>query len=328
MAGLVAYASSDEDEEEFQQETQVQQAHESRTTSKPPSGDSVPASGLEGGISVEAARPQENETQPVGPSQPLEPDEAKAPLDGAHANGHSAVLVGPRRPSPPPDDTPMVGPSLPPLMADHPYDDDERDSDAPPPLSPYSAERAAVRELTLPRVPDFDIPPSPPGTLVPPAAAAAAASAARNKKFATFLELKRNKGTHFNARLAQSDAMKNPALMDKLLAFVGLEPHGWAADKDAAAAARGAVPAAAQQYASTLPAEVWDPTALPPWAYRRSLKRLQDEGAKQRARRPGDKVDFVPAAASNSSAAGAVTSQEGSRSGTPSATGKRKTRFD
>ena len=176
--------------------------------------------------------------------------------------------------------------------------------DGEPPLSPYSAERAAVRQLTMPRVPDFDIP----AEEDQDQGLGDTSAAALNKKFATFLELKQKKDTHFNARLAQSDAMKNPALMDKLMAFVGLP--GASTDEDAKAPVDPEK--AAAPYGTTLPAEIWNPAAFPAEAYRRSLRRLQEEAARQRARVPGEPVSFVSATSAEST----------------SAAGKRKSRFD
>ncbi|CAK7217111.1 hypothetical protein SCUCBS95973_003041 [Sporothrix curviconia] len=256
------------------------------------------------------------------------PGSAPGPVDG---NVPIGPAIGPARP-------PQAGNDLPSLDED---DDATRYDDASlsPPLSPYSSDRAAVRQLTMPRVPDFDIPGSP-----PPGENATSAESltALNKKFATFLELKQKKDTHFHARLAQSEAMKNPALMDKLMAFVGLplsgavddnaDDDGGSSVKSKRAAARPVDTAVASaQYATTLPLDLWDPASFPPEAYRRSLRRLQEEAAKQRARAPGERVDFVSSAAGESASTPAVGGQDSSRSGTPAAgaaTGKRKSRFD
>lgn len=191
---------------------------------------------------------------------------------------------------------------------------------AAPPLSPYSAQRALLRDLTLPAVPNLDIPPSPPGSPDP--------SSGLNRKFDAFLELKRRKGTHFNARLAQSSALRNPAVADKLLAFVGLGDPG----SDSGPAELAA------QYATTLPSEVWDPAAFPAWAFRGPLRRSQEKVQKEReaARANGTRegIDFIPAVASGSGL-GTVAglSRGGSRAGTPGTAGLgtapgRKSRFD
>ncbi|KAH8893824.1 hypothetical protein GQ53DRAFT_99754 [Thozetella sp. PMI_491] len=155
------------------------------------------------------------------------------------------------------------------------------------PGSPYAARRALLRDLTLPTVPDLDIPQSPPGTPPP-------TLDALNRKFDNFLELKRTKGVHFNERLAQSAALRNPGLMDKLMGFVGIETRFDEAD-------------ATDQYANALPRDLWDPSALPPWAYKGPLRKAQEK-AHERPR--GERVEFVAAA------------------DTAPVTGKRKSRFD
>jgi hypothetical protein len=166
----------------------------------------------------------------------------------------------------------------------------------PPPGSPYSANRALLRDLTLPTVTNMDIPPSPPGSPPP----------GTNKKFEQFLELKK-KGVHFNSKIAQSSALKNPGLMDKLLNFVEID------QKD--------------QYKTTLGTDLWDPSAFPKAAYKEQLRQSQNDIAQARARTKGGAVEFVAAGGG-----------EGSRDTTPgpaqatappaASTGKRKTRFE
>lgn len=175
-----------------------------------------------------------------------------------------------------------------------------------PPGSPYTATRALLRDLTLPPLPNTAIPPSPPGRSPPPATSA---------KFERFLELKKQ-GVHFNSKVAQNPSMGNPALMDKLLAFVEL---GSPAD----------------QYRTTLAADVWDPEAFPRAAYREQLRQSQIEIEKARARGKGAPVDFVAASASGTATATAGGSdqgaaQQGSSQGSApkQSVGKRKTRFD
>lgn len=150
-----------------------------------------------------------------------------------------------------------------------------------PPASPYTASRALLRDLTLPPVPNLDIPPSPPGS--PPPALSA--------KFAQFLDLKK-KGVHFNAKLAQSAALRNPSLTDKLMGFVDLEGRAG--------------------YATTLPSDLWDPTSeesLPEWATRGGLRQSQEKVRAERAglRKGGGPVDFVPAAGAAAATAGSVS---------------------
>jgi len=216
-----------------------------------------------------------------------------------------AALQGPSLPAAPPGTA--AGPSAPERGAS--------DSDA------------LLRDLTLPPVPNLEIPPSPPGTPPP-------TLDALNRKFETFLELKRKGGTHFNARLAESTAARNPGLTDKLMGFVGVDvafadagdagdaaPEGGRAEKGRA---KSGDPTA--QYATTLPKELWDPGAFPEWAYKGALRKAQDASQNERVRGAGEPVGFVSASAPSSRA--------GSRAGTPGlaaggvATGKRKTRFD
>lgn len=183
------------------------------------------------------------------------------------------------------------------------------------PQSPYTANRALLRDLTLPPVPNLDVPPSPPGT-PPPSLGALTA------KFETFLELKRKKGTHFNARLAQSTAMRNPSLMDKLLDFVGLEDPVAASDGKKGrpgASSKGGAPALAQtnavadQYVTVLPLDIWDPTALPEWAFRGELRKAQEKVQKdreaERASGQRDAIEFVPSSSAAASASPAGRKQ-------------------
>lgn len=185
-------------------------------------------------------------------------------------------------------------------------EDSDSASPANPPGSPYTSTRALLRDLTLPPVPNTSIPPSPPGS--PPAATSA--------KFERFLELKKQ-GVHFNSKVAANPSLRNPALADKLLAFVEL--------------------AAADQYLTTLPPDVWDPAAFPREAYKEQLRLSQAEIEKARARGKGAPVEFVGAATAT---AGAVSgnvdgqavagTQAGSSQGSvpQQTTGKRRTRFD
>lgn len=147
------------------------------------------------------------------------------------------------------------------------------------PSSPYSANRSLIHTLTLPTVPNMDIPPSAPGS-----PSSSSTQATLTAKFDKFLDLKRQKGTHFNERIADSHALKNPPLMDKLLGFAGVG----VSFEDASVEGLG-------QYATTLPAELWDPAAFPEWAYRGPLRKAQEKVQKERGREKGEAVHFVPA---------------------------------
>ncbi|KAI0459253.1 HCNGP-like protein-domain-containing protein [Xylaria acuta] len=254
MAGLVAYESSDEDEVKPQPALEPLRKTESVTAD----ADSTPST---------AAKETPKSLQP------------KQTVD------EGPTVYGPQI-------GPSSGPSFPPLEED-PAAGAEVEVPLLPPGSPYTATRALLRDLTLPAVPDMDIPPSPPGS--PP-------SAATSKKLENFLELKR-KGVHFNARLADTASMKNPALADKLTAFAELDHR--------------------DQYRTTLPADLlWDPDAFPRHAYKEQLRQSQTDVAQARARAAGDPVKFV------SSSEGSAAAAEDGRTGQAPGTGKRKTRFD
>ncbi|KAI1336850.1 hypothetical protein F5Y15DRAFT_392396 [Xylariaceae sp. FL0016] len=245
MAGLVAYESSDEEEEV---------------------------------APVTKSKPLESATENVANTvkKPDLHEEQGAP--STKAEGKKPAIYGPQMgPS-----QPEVGASFPPLEEDTAEDDTAQ---AQPPGSPYTSTRALLRDLTLPTVPNMDIPPSPPGSPPP----------ATSKKFEHFLELKK-KGVHFNSRIAQNPSMRNPALMDKLMAFVELD------QKD--------------QYATTLDQDVWDPSIFPRYAYKEQLKQSQSEVAQGRTRGRGEAVGFVPASGGDGQGA------------TQTGAGKRKSRFD
>ncbi|KAK0392620.1 hypothetical protein NLU13_2115 [Sarocladium strictum] len=216
MAGLVAYASSDDEDEEAvsQPEANVSSCVQNNTSDT--------------AKQEETAEPQ---SAPIGPSLPPAGD--------------------------------LNLPEAEDSLLEDAFSDPER-----LPQSPYSANRSLIHDLTLPSVPDFDIPPSPPGSPPP----------AIDRKFTQFLDLKR-KGIHFNQKLEQSAALKNPNLMDKLMRFVELD--------------------GASQYETTLPKDLWNPGAFPPWAYRESLRKSREQVVKEReahnASGARKAVDFVPA---------------------------------
>ena len=177
----------------------------------------------------------------------------------------------------------MVGPTLGPFDSEEAYiPSPTTDVELSTPQSPYSANKARLRQLTLPSLPNLDIPDSPPGS--PPAST--------NSKFAHFLELKKQ-GVHFNEKLAKSSALKNPSMMQKLMDFADVDEAG--------------------QYTTTMSKELWDPSGFPEWAYKEELAKSQQKILKKReeekTRGQREAVDFVPATASG----------ESSRSGTPGA---------
>ena len=138
-----------------------------------------------------------------------------------------------------------------------------------PPLSPYSAQRAAIRKLTLPPIPNFDIPPSPSGS----------PSQATTAKIERFLELKAQ-GIHFNEKLEKSSALRNPGLFQKLMDYAGISEE--------------------DQYCSTLPEEIVVPTKFPDWASPEELAKAQQQATLRReeeiANGQRTSMEFVPAA--------------------------------
>lgn len=184
----------------------------------------------------------------------------------------SSTSVGPAvalpAPSPPPllpPAGPIAGPVAGPLASV--ADDDNASSTSQ--SDPYLSEQALIMNLTLPPVPNFDIPDSPPGSPDPAATA----------KLEQFAKLKRQ-GVHFNERLASSTSIKNPNLFKKLMDSFEIS------EKD--------------QYATTLPLSIWDPSAFPAWAYKDELAKAQAKAQKQRE--PKKVVEFAPAADSADSA--------------------------
>src|SRR5215469_12975202 len=110
--------------------------------------------------------------------------------------------------------------------------------------SPFSTSRDIIHGLTLPPVPNLDIPPSPPGSPDPSAGA----------KFSHFLLLKKQ-GVHFNEKLAASSSLKNPSLLVKLRKHAGIE--------------------GLEQHTASLPLGVWGVSMLPDWAYKEELLKAQ-----------------------------------------------------
>ncbi|KAH7364258.1 HCNGP-like protein-domain-containing protein [Rhexocercosporidium sp. MPI-PUGE-AT-0058] len=242
MAGLVSYASSDEEDH----------------------------------MEVDVSRL--NADRPSSPSR-------------KHTNGHKSgaqqngTTVGSALPE---SEAPIVGPILAPsadlVGAGLPEEDEGEQTMAP--QSPYSATRALLRDLTLPSLPNYDIPPAPPGSPLE----------STNAKFKHFLDLKK-KGVHFNDKLANSSALMNPSLMQKLMDFSDIDEAG--------------------QYATTLPKELWNPDGFPSYAFKEELARSQQKILKkkedEKSRGQRESLDFVPATPST---------EPVSRNGTPSNGGR------
>ena len=185
---------------------------------------------------------------------------------------------------------PSLGPTLPTQSAD-----DQEETSTSVSSSPYLAARAGIRNLTMPPVPNFDIPPSPPGSPPP----------LSTKKFANFLELKK-KGVHFNAKLDSSSAIRNPGVLPKLLEFAGIDHY--------------------DQYASALPEDLSIPTSYPPWAYGEELNKTQQKLLKRKeadkSKSARERIDFVSSSNTNTASprTGASTGgrrQQEARHGSP-----------
>ncbi|VUC36016.1 unnamed protein product [Clonostachys rosea] len=274
MAGLVGYASSDEDEE-------VEQPQQIKPAVKKPSPEAAaalkpqpPVDGSE--LQLVQAQPMKRLTSLKAKDEP--PEQAQVQKDAPSTEDESKVTIGPVIQNATP-----LGPSLPQVGDSYPGPENDAPDEAPG--SPYSANRAALHDLTLPSIPNMDIPPSPPGS----------PTETTNKKFEQFIQLKK-KGVHFNAKLETSIALKNPSLVDKLMAFVDIDEQS--------------------QYETTLPTDLWNPKGFPDWAYRDSLKKSQDKIARERESEKGSgtrtAIDFVPALGSGpgNSSAGLVSRGE------------------
>ncbi|KAK3985691.1 hypothetical protein QBC44DRAFT_384689 [Cladorrhinum sp. PSN332] len=269
--GLVEYDSSDEDEDVKVPSEKVQPE---KPAVKAPSSESHDAV---------------DEPQPV--EQPTNPPSLPDPIPKQQPTNNEPPVLGP-----------ALGPSLPNKYQEVDMSFLEQDQDpssSDPPKSPYTTTRTLLHDLSLPPIlPDLSIPPSPPGS---PTQSQAALTA----KFDNFLKLKRTKGIHFNERLAGNIGMRNPALAEKLLQFVGFDTEIYG---------EGLVEA----YKTVLDKDVtgWDPEGFPQWARCGDLRWQQERLG---VREKGGRVEFVSAAAAASL---------GSMSFPGPVTGKRKGRWE
>ena len=137
-----------------------------------------------------------------------------------------------------------------------------------PPASPHANYHATVRSLTLPAIPNLDIPRSPLGS----------PTAGADPRFSHFIGLKKQ-GIHFNAKLASSSALKNPSLLPRLMVSAGVRSE--------------------QQYTTTLPTKLWDPLVFPTWAYKEELTEVQhvylQKKEEESVRFQRDSIGFVAA---------------------------------
>jgi HCNGP-like protein len=138
---------------------------------------------------------------------------------------------------------PIVGPMQGPTA---PTNGEMLDGGSQTPVLEHMSERDKIRYLMQAPIPMTSIPPSPPGSPDP----------AANARFARFLELKA-KGVHFNEDLARKSNFLNPGLLSTMMARAGLDEE--------------------EQYNTSLPLDLWDPTSFPEWAYKEGLSKSQQE---------------------------------------------------
>ncbi|KAK3397562.1 hypothetical protein B0T20DRAFT_438606 [Sordaria brevicollis] len=331
--GLVAYDSSDEDEDVQVDTPSVTQDTKNKTFSLPSQNDAESPNGQN-----ETTLPLPSALQPQPPALSSELPQQQQPQPAPGPSLSPSEPLGPVL-------GPALGPSMPPPttgLNTLPDPDSDADVDMSflgdpsttttglpstssstqlePPKSPYTTTRTLLRDLTLPAIPNMDIPPSP--TLSPSDIDSVERLAALTNKFDKFLELKRTKGQHFNSRIAASAATRNPGLMDKLCRFVGVETEIWfdndSSDSPSSAptnsvkegGGKGEVkppPAGWEQYATTLSPQVWDPSSLPGWAYRENLRKTQERMQKENERKKGERVEFVSGGSTMTSRNGSAT---------------------
>lgn len=166
---------------------------------------------------------------------------------------------------------PVVGPLQPPKEQ---ASLEELSFDSQP--SSVSTSPTLIHNLTLPPVPNLDIPLSPPGSPDP----------AANAKFFHFLTLKKQ-GIHFNEKLAISTSLRNPSLLKKLMEHAGIDDQA--------------------QYSTSLPVDIWDPSNLPGWGFKEELLKTQQEVRRKtedkRLAGQRDSINFVSGAPLESSRA-------------------------
>ncbi|KAF2876475.1 HCNGP-like protein-domain-containing protein [Massariosphaeria phaeospora] len=151
------------------------------------------------------------------------------------------------------------------------------------PGSPYTSTRSMIRNLTLPTIPNFDIPASPPGS--PPHQT--------TQKFAKFLDLKKN-GQHFHQRLESSLGLRDPGHLSRLMDFAGVNED--------------------EQYCSSLPQDLAVPTIFPSWAYVEELHTSQKKIVKARegqsSKTQREAIEFVSAKPGASGGTAAKTARQ------------------
>ncbi|KAL4900613.1 hypothetical protein BDW74DRAFT_94837 [Aspergillus multicolor] len=123
--------------------------------------------------------------------------------------------------------------------------------------------RILLHDLTLPPVPNLDIPSSPPGSPNPTA----------NAKLAHFLSLKKQ-GIHFNDKLASSISLKNPSLLGQMMEHADIDDQA--------------------QYSTSIPFSIHD---LPSWGYKEELlkaqRQLNAKSEESRVNGQRDTIEFI-----------------------------------
>ncbi|PWY76168.1 hypothetical protein BO70DRAFT_363726 [Aspergillus heteromorphus CBS 117.55] len=145
-------------------------------------------------------------------------------------------------------------------------------------LPVFPASRTLIHDLTLPPVPNLDIPPSPPGSPDP----------AANAKISHFLSLKKQ-GMHFNEKLAGSASLRNPSLIRKMMDHAGIDDQA--------------------QYYTSLPLQIRGASDLPRWGFKEELLKAQREIQAEARKVLGhkDAVQFVAATPGESNLRGSAS---------------------
>ena len=218
--------------------------------------------------------------------QPMSPSEANVALNGTLTRKsdvqqiHEATTAS--------SGEGLIGPLLDPAAQPNGTVRSEQQIPSPIALADMS-ERDAIRHLTQATVPATSLPPSPPGSPDP----------AANERFRRFLELKA-KGIHFNEDLARKTNFRNPSLLSTMMSKIGVDEKA--------------------QYSTSLPLDLWDPTALPDWAYKEGLLKsqqeiqVQSEANKKRLSAAGKRtIDFTPETGSGGSSRRSTPGQHNKR---------------
>ncbi|PYI09046.1 hypothetical protein BO78DRAFT_309106 [Aspergillus sclerotiicarbonarius CBS 121057] len=217
----------------------------------------------------------DDEVESKSPSiQPKEGDSQQAqPLQVIRDTGAVKENTPPEKIPAPESDRPVLGPMHEGSQDPHQYPAE--------PSQVFSASRTLIHDLTLPPIPNLDIPPSPPGSPNP----------AANAKFAHFLSLKKQ-GMHFNEKLAGSTSLKNPSLLKKMMDHAGIDDQA--------------------QYHASLPPEVWSANDLPNWGFKEELLKAQREihsrAEERKLAGTRDAINFVAATSSESTRTGPASS--------------------